>query len=248
MTHRSFVLIAVLLVAGCQGGTDTPAAPAASVAATATSNGIEALTAEQIMDRAQVALKEAPSFTFDGHQEFGDLRPHAEYTAVGDDLSGTMRISDIEAFRDATAEILLVDGVQYIKPSRKYWELTAGDQDVDLIVETVAGRWVRIEESASSFNAIFGRTSLLEDLALGTPAKGAPAEVDGRPALTMNIKNPAGSARVVTAGEPYPVQWRIGDNDVRLSEIGATFPAIEAPAGDQIIDMAAVTGKAAVGA
>ncbi|MEU4564832.1 hypothetical protein AB0F72_41165 [Actinoplanes sp. NPDC023936] len=240
---------ASLLLTGCQTTEPAgPATPATSASAAPAPNGIEALTAEQILDRAQQALADAPSFRFWGFQMHGEARPFAEFTAVGDDLTGMMRLSSEAGLEKATMEILLADGVQYIKPSEDYWRIFAEDYDPEAAITAAGDKWIRTPPSSKTFGAIFTRDRLVADFDVpaGTVAKGAPSEIDGVPVLTMGSAEIGGmSARVATSGEPYPTRWDTWAGDtVELTGIGATYPPIEKPAPDQVTDLLTVMRSA----
>ncbi|BAL88158.1 hypothetical protein AMIS_29380 [Actinoplanes missouriensis 431] len=244
-----------LLFTGCRtadpvdpAGPATAAAPASAAPAP---NGIEALTAEQIMDRARQALADAPSFRFSGYQMHGEARPFAEFTAVGDDLVGMMRLASEPDLKNVTMEILLAGGVQYIKPSEDYWRTLADGYDPEAAIAASRDKWIRVPASARTFGAIFARDRLVADFDVpaGTVAKGAPSEVDGVPVLTMGSAEIGGmNARVATTGEPYPLRWDTwAGDDVELTGIGATYPPIEKPAADRVTDMLTVMRSARAG-
>ncbi|MBB2947213.1 hypothetical protein FB565_006981 [Actinoplanes lutulentus] len=245
---------ASLLLTGCQkaepAGLAAPEPPASVAPASVApaSNGIEALTAELILDRAQQALAGAPSFQFSGYQMAGKLRVYAEFTAVGDDLIGMTRLGFENGLEKATAEILMVGGTQYMKPSTEYWKLLTENDDPQETIAAAGDKWIRIPSSPKTFGAVFGRDGLVADFDVpaGTVIKGAASEVDGVPVLTMGSTKQGGmSARVATSGEPYPIRWDTWAGDyVELTGIGAGYPKIEEPSADQVTDMRTVVEAA----
>jgi hypothetical protein len=245
MTIRLFgpatvvLALAGLLLTACEQGYQArpaPASPAVPPAAALPGNGIEALEAEEILRRARAAFKSAPSYRFDGCRGTEGPRPCAEYQATGDDFTGRLEMLE------GTAEILAVDGRHYMRPDTKMWDLlleSVSSEQKAAMLEQAGDHWIETPVGGDAFGARFDRSDLVADLdQVEEVTKGAPTEVDGRPAFTMGAGG--GSLIVATTGEPYPLRWGLDPSSVTLSDIGATFPAVQAPPADTVVTLSSV--------
>jgi hypothetical protein len=70
MAASSWILVAVVLVAGCKSGRDA----ASTATPTPTDNGVSALPANEIVDRSLQALREAVSFRMKGATTNEDVK------------------------------------------------------------------------------------------------------------------------------------------------------------------------------
>lgn len=247
---RLALMVALLLAAGCDAPGDAPGAadPPPVVASAGTPvppvvedpNGVEALGAVVIMERARAALRDAGSFrlTGDGVTEEAGLKlPLAlDLRVAGDALRGTVVIGG------QRMEWLVVGGQRYARADPAFWVTNFGEREGQIGRELVGDRWMLVPPGLD------GRV-ITADLTAGelldgflTPAgklgKGAVTESGGVPAITLTGSgDPSSAVLVSTVGEPYPIAWSGTGVTGRITEIGAPVPGLTAPAEDDVFDL-----------
>lgn len=228
-------LLSALLLTGCEAAPEPgPVAsavpsPVGSVApspvVSASANGVEALAAAAILDRARESLRRAPSFRYTGTAgaRTVDLR------IAGPDAHGTVT-QDGER-----TEWLLVGGDRYLKAGEPFWTARLGEQEGGIGRELVGDRWMLVPPEMDS--RLIGKDFAVAGLidATFTP-DGA---LSKRPAAgSVTLTDAAGTAvSVATTGEPYPVGWSGTDGSGRITEVGVPVPALTAPAEDDVFEL-----------
>jgi hypothetical protein len=232
--------MAATMLAGCQGqdAAATPAAPATSAAPV--DNGVAALTAEQIRDRAKAALVKAKSFTMKADFTEDGVKITADVKVVGKDAHGVL------SFDQSTVEILDVAGVRYIKPNESFWGLMSGGdaKKATAMSALVADRWVKVPAKDADFESFFGAADVDELLKPdGAIAKGTAKQVDGFPTIgVVDGGKPGGTLYVATTGEPFPIRLTGTDGSgTAFSGFGQSFPDVTAPLPNEALDLAALT-------
>ncbi|MGK5683142.1 hypothetical protein [Actinoplanes sp. URMC 104] len=237
---------AALLATGCAGQDDDgakfeqPAAPAATSAAapaTPAGNGVEKLTAEQILAKAKAALKAAGSFHMKGSMKTDDGKMGLDFKIEGQNVKGTL------AMDGPRVELLSVGKQRFIRPDAAFWAMTSGGKaQAAQITEVVGDRWVKVKANDASSAGMFTATDIDELLdADGKVTKGAVTTLDGKP--VVGLKESAadgGTLYVATTGQPYPVRLTgptPADGALAFTEFGATFPEIKAPAAADVMDL-----------
>jgi hypothetical protein len=216
---------AALALAGCSSG-DPAASP------TPTTNGIEELTAEQIMDKAQEALDEAGSFRLVGESTMEGQPGDLDIAVSGDDKQGTITTEGV------SMELVIVDGEAYVTAEAAFWtDFVFGNED---LLDQLEGKPVRFE-LGSIFSAMLD--AVLEPAV--TPTKGDVTEVDGTPAIVLeypdSLATEHGQLYVSLVGEPYPLRYVDDTITMDFEDIGEPV-TIEAPDPAQIVDFNEIAG------
>jgi hypothetical protein len=230
--------VAALLLTGCGSKDATTSAPASAAPSTPADNGVSALTADQIMDRAKAAVKAAKSFSIKGTEIDDGEKSTMAFAVAGKELDGTI------AMGTAKVEVLAVGGEQFLKANQAFWVVASGDaKSASTVAKLIGDRWVKVPADNKDFSQLFDVTDIDEMLAPdGTVSKGAAAVVDGVPTIAViDGGKPGGTLTVDTVGEPYPVKLTRGDGSlITFSGFGEASPALTKPAADQVIDLSAL--------
>jgi hypothetical protein len=246
---------AALLAGGCAGqnGDADPAAPAAqaTTAAPATSaapaapagNGVEALEAEAILDKAKAALKKAGSFRMKGDIVTDGDKMGLDFKTDGTKVKGKLSMGG------PSVELLEVGGKRYIRPDAAFWAMSGGGKEQgQQMAQLIGDRWVIVKAGDKDTADMFGFSDIDSMLdADGKVTKGKAKDVNGKPAIGLvdNSKD-GGTLYIATTGEPYPLRIESKDaaeGGLDFTEFGAEFADIVAPAAKDVVDLEKLTGK-----
>lgn len=232
--------VAIALLAGCASNDDKKDAssPATTTSAAPADNGVAALEATAIIDKARAALKAAKSYHMAGSITDEGQKTSLDVKVSGADVLGSMTISD------AKIELLRVAGKQFIKPSAAFWKLTS-PQQAGAIAQIVGDRWVVVPASNKDLSSFFTVTDVDEILSpdSNTVTKGAVKPINGTPAIALTEGDADGTLYVATTGEPYPLKLegaKPEDGGMDFTEFGSTFADIQAPAAADTIDFSKI--------
>ena len=253
--HRRLITItittAAILLSGCGGkkAADSPAAapaasavsaPAASTSSAPADNGVAALTADQILERAKTALKAANAFHVKGSVVDKGQRTTMDFKTRAGALLGSLAIGK------AKIELLTVAGKQYMRPNEAFWATSLDRTKAHTMAKLMGDKWAKIPDKNQDFTNLFSAASIDELLKPGGKlTKGQTKEVDGVPAIGL-VENSSdgGTLWVATTGEAYPLRLQPknpSEGGIAFSEFGATFPEIKAPPEAQVIDFETLT-------
>jgi hypothetical protein len=216
-----FVAAAALL-AGCTTG--TPAA-----IPTPTTNGLESLSADEILAKAIDAVKSASSFRVGGTGEVDGDKTDIDLLVAGDDVKGSVTTGGIKA------ELVRVSGAAYLKAPEELWKANLPADIQALVLPLVAGKFVKLPASVSSL------LPSVDDVIKpsGAVTKGDVTTIGGKPAITL--KTTDGSMHVSLVGKPYPIDIVSAAGTVTFSGIDAG-EKITAPAAAEVFDLSAFAG------
>jgi hypothetical protein len=236
---------AALLLTGCQSGSNSggggPTATPPSVApSTAADNGVAALPADQILQRADTAIKGATSYRISGDVKSAGQRATLEFQITGSDLSGSL------AMGAAKAELLEVGGQKYVRLNEQFWSMIGDPRKAKELTRSLGGKWAKVPAGDKDLTGLFGAASIAELLDNGGKVtKGQAKEIDGVSAIGLLDNGPGGGTLyVATVGEPYPLRIEadvLTDGDISFTDFGASFPAIKAPADAEVADYGQLT-------
>jgi hypothetical protein len=236
---------AALLLTGCQSSGSSnndgvPAAPPSAAPSTTADNGVAALPADQILQRAQTAIKGAPSYRIKGDVKSAGQRATLEFQIRGSDLSGSL------AMGAAKAELLEIGGQKYVRPNEQFWSMIGDPRKAKELTRSMGGKWVKVPAGDKDLSGLFGAARLEETLDnAGKVTKGAAKEIDGVPAIGLVDNGPeGGTLYIATVGEPYPLRLEaevLTDGNISFTDFGASFPAIKAPSDAEVVDYGQLT-------
>ncbi|WP_250005532.1 hypothetical protein [Actinoplanes sp. M2I2] len=239
-----------LLATGCAGQDDdaaNPAAPATS-AAQATSaapagNGVEALEAQQILDKAKAALKKAGSFHMKGDIVTDGSKMGLDFKTGNGEVIGKLSMGG------PSVELLEVAKKRYIRPDAAFWSMSGGGKEQgEQMAKLVGDRWVAVKATDKNTADMFGFSDIDSMLnADGKVTKGAAKDINGRPAIGLvDNSQDGGTLYIATTGEPYPLRIEsknAAEGGLDFTEFGEKFPDIKAPAPADVVDIEKLMGK-----
>ncbi|WP_250031053.1 hypothetical protein [Paractinoplanes maris] len=239
-----------LLATGCAGqdddkGAAAPAAPATTSAAPAapTTNGVEALEAQQILDKAKAALKKAGSFHMKGDIVTDGDKMGLDFKTDNGDIKGKLSMGG------PSVELLEVGQKRFIKPDEAFWAMTSGGKKQGAAAaELVGDRWVIIKAGDKDMGDMFGFSDIDKMLSAdGKVTKGSVKDVDGKPAIGLiDNSEDGGTLWIATTGEPYPLRIEgkdAAEGGLDFTEFGEEFADIVAPAAKDVVDIEKLSGK-----
>jgi hypothetical protein len=219
------IIAAAALVAGCtQGAAPTP--PAAG-------NGVAAMSAEEILTKAQDALAEAGSFQAKGSMKQDGEDITIDMVVNGDDTKSTILASG------QTIEAVMIGNEVYVKlPEMFLTIIAAGNPAAATLAKD---KFLKLPANDPRLDAFSGFANLKDEL-LGADAsaagatKGEAKTINGTPAIGVKVAE--GTLYVATEGKPYPLRLEPADGTggVDFSNFGSA-PAVEAPPADQVLDI-----------
>ncbi|MFD8600296.1 hypothetical protein ACFV1L_35380, partial [Kitasatospora sp. NPDC059646] len=231
---------AAVLAAGCggpggSGGPSAAGSPAAAGAA-ASDNGVAALPAAEILQRAVQALKDARSVRETGTVAGDGLTVSVDLRLdVAGSCTGTLRQAGYGGFQVVKAGQEL-----WVKPDHAFWE-NNGDP---ALAELVGDRYLKTTSDNPQFAEVVDFCdlgALANKLGSGGSdlTRGAATTVQGRSAITVTGHSDTGSGTlyVATGGPPVPLRMeRDTGGAVDLGEFGTPVPAAT-PGPDQSVDL-----------
>jgi hypothetical protein len=211
---------AAALLAGCT--TTTP-----QVTPTPTTNGLEALTAEEILDKATDALGDAKSFRAVGKGESDGQAIEVDLTFAGDDAKGKI------TFDGSTVDVVQVAGSSYMKADETFWKMFLPAEAQAMALPLIAGKYVKVPSAQSIIPSV-------EDLLKpeGTVTKGEVTTVGAKPAITVQTTD--GKLHVSLVGQPYPIDIVSDEGTIEFKDVDADV-TITAPPAAEVFDLSAFT-------
>ena len=196
------------VLAGCgSSSSDTAASTAAADAATQGPNGIETLSAQEILDKSLAASKAASSVTVKGTiSEDGEEGASLDMMLGTDASTGTLSINGF------SMEIRVTGGTLYYKIDPAGIEAILGPGEASA---AIGGKWIRVSpgddgDLLSDFGDFSGKDALLTSFLApeGTSTVKGTGDVEGTPVVFVTVADGGdkGTLAVQTVGEPYPVQ------------------------------------------
>jgi len=222
---------AAALVAGCATqGSGTSPTPSPSVA----DNGVSALSANEILEKAKTALAGVDSFRMKGAALEDNEKIDIDFKVKGDDVGGTM------SFQGMTLEIIRIGNDAYIKADALFQTLLGSQPQ---LLNMIKGKYLKVNASDERFKQ-FTQISNPEELLKpeGTVTKGEAKTVNGKPAIAIIDDKDKGKMYIATVGDPLPL--RIEDES-GANGMDFTYDetiTVTAPPTDQVVDASTLPG------
>ncbi|MET9374672.1 hypothetical protein ABZX98_11045 [Streptomyces sp. NPDC002992] len=243
----------VVGVTGCSKGDDTKAEGDKKPVASATTSQapvdpFQGLDADAIADRAVQAMKGATSLHM-----VGDSKADGEQMKMDLALDNKGACTGKMTVQGANADLLQADKVMYMKGDEKFWQVTAGEdgasaEEGKAMAELLKGRWMKMSGgNAGELADLCDLNALIKDMDKDKSdrkgmTKGADADVDGKPAVTLIKKKSTGETitmYVAKEGEPFILKVVEAGGDepgtMALSDFNKPVTAT-APPADQVMD------------
>jgi len=226
----SALLGAVVLTAcssGDSGGDETKAA----------SNGVEDLSAQEILEEATAAVKDATSVRIEG-----EITQGGTPTAVDLQLSDSGSASGTITVNESTITLIAVDSQVYFSAGADLWTANGAPEN---IIDQVDGKYIEVPAEDKSFDSFTDFDAFTGELltAEGKVEKGDESTVDGTPVIELIDSKDQGVLSISLEGEPLPLQVSSGtEGEVQFSDWKASVE-VEAPADDEIVDLQSLLGS-----
>lgn len=244
------VLAAAAVLSGCGGDKKDGAAPLVKpvVTTSAAAGPFQDLTADEVLHRAETAMKAAPSMTVD-LSFVSDGKP----MQIKEALTGSGKCAAAMRIEGTAFQIIAIGTTGYLKADAHYWE-TKGGSKGKAVAPLLAGKWVKLPPklyAQSGFNMLCTIKGLITTMSSddneGTLVKGHPTVLDGRPVLPLIHHNSdeVTTIYVTTTGNPYVVKVVTPTGADKGSGTFSDFgkPAhISAPPRSSTFDLSAYAG------
>jgi len=227
LTHRiaaGAVALSLLagggVLAGC--GSSSSGSEAATTAAADTStlpaNGIEKLSAKEILDTSLAAANAASSVTVTG-----SITQEGQEIALDLELGTDAAQGSIKA-QGISAEIRVTGGKSYFKLSGEDFAKLAGQGDSPELTKAISSllgdKWLVLSDGEAGddlggLGELGQKDSLLKEIleADGKVTVKGTGDVNGTPVVFLEDSDGGGTLAIQTVGEPYPVQITGSDSE-----------------------------------
>ncbi len=216
---------AVLLTACGGSSTTAGAAPKSSAAAT---NGVDKLSATEIVSKMQAAAKAATSVHVAGKSGTTSI----DLKMGAGSADGTVGLGA------GNVEIVRIGEQLYLKADKAFWTQSANAS----VAAVVAGKYVKIAGTQAAQYALFTKMSDFFGQALkpsGTVTKGAVSTIDGQRAIALTDTSDGSIMYVALDGPPLPIKTtNTGSNAGEVDFTGWNqVVTIAAPPASQVLDL-----------
>ena len=234
------VAAAGALLTGC-GPASKPAAPAAPASSKPADNGVAALPANEILQRAEAAVNTGGTFRVKGTIKETDGSIALDLKVQSQDLIGSIAAGPVKV------ELLAAGTKRYVRPNAAFWAKTAGPKKAPTIAKLMGDKWVLVTAKDTVLNELF-ETVTIEKLLEpdGQLSKGPVRDIGGVPAIGLVDSKDKGTLYVATTGEPFPLRLepeKPGDGELVFSDFGTTFTEVKAPPAAKVVDFSTLAGS-----
>ncbi|MBX6750319.1 MAG: hypothetical protein IRY85_11735 [Micromonosporaceae bacterium] len=222
---------AMLFVAGCTGAPS----PNATSTPTPTTNGVEAMEPDAILDAAEKALTDAESVHVSGTIGEGAEAITLGLTYAGANAIGTIEVSGV------AADVRKLGTDVYVKAADTSLYAQFLSQEQQALLPLIADKWVKVNAGLAAM-FIPGAPLSVEQFTVHTPPleKGDVTEVGGTPAITVTDAD-GQSYAVAIVGKPYILESTYQGSTLTFSDYDKPV-TIEAPAAADVVDVLALLG------
>jgi hypothetical protein len=228
--------VAATLLTGC--ASKNPVTSPTAGPTTPASNGVADLKADEIVAKAQTALKNAKSFHVKGAQTKDGSPLKVDFVFSGESASGTIESAGI------TIGMISVGGTDvYLKAPDALWAGVAQIVDPAQLA-ALKNKWIKVDVTKpafASFKDLLNREQLVKPQ--GTASKGETKTINGIPAIGVIDSKDKSVLYIATQGEPYPLTGEgPGPTDsIAFTEFN-TAGEVKAPAAAEVVDLKTITG------
>ncbi|WP_254705790.1 hypothetical protein [Streptomyces vilmorinianum] len=222
--------------------------PSAAPTPTKPADPFAGLTADEIADKAVKATEGATSLHMVGNGK-ADGQSMTIDLALDSKGACTGKIG----IKEATADLLRADGIMYMKGDEKFWQVSAGEEGASAeegkaMAELFKGRWMKMtDKNAGELADLCDLDKMVKEMDKDRAdrkgmTKGADADVNGQPAVTLTKKKSNGETLtmyVAKEGEPYVLKTVEVGGDEPGTLVFSDFNkpvTVTAPPADQVMD------------
>jgi hypothetical protein len=222
---------AATVLAGCstQAATSTPSATASPPA----DNGVSALAANEILEKARTALGDAKSVRIKGSATEDNEEMEFDFKISGDDIVARIKGPDM------TVEIIRIGADAYLKADAM-WEALLQTQPQ--ILNLIKGKYVKVNANDDRFKEFTDLTNPEQILTPeGNISKGDVKTINGTPAIGLVDEKDKSTLYVATVGEPLPLRVE----DTTGNALDFTYDeavAVTAPPAAEVVDARTIPG------
>lgn len=220
-----------LFVAGCTGAPNPDTTPTP----TPTTNGVEAMAADEILDAAEEALTDAESVHVSGTIGAGNETFTLDLTYAGTNISGTVEVFGV------STEIRKLGNDVYVRAADTslFAQFLTPEQQV--LLPLIAGKWVKVNAGLAA-GFLPGAPLSVDQFTVHAPPleKGEVTEIDGTSAITVTDADGQTFA-VAIVGEPYLLESSHEGNTLTFSDYNEPV-TVEAPAETDVVDVMTLLG------
>jgi hypothetical protein len=236
MRARLVVVLAALgaasFVAGCAtqtGGTTPSASPSPTVA----DNGVSALAANEILEKAKTALGNAKTVRIKGSATEDGDKMEFDFKISGEDVAAVISGGGL------TLELIRVGPDAYLKADALFETLLGGQPQV---LNLIKGKYVKVPANDERFKEFTQLTDPNEILKPeGNISKGQTKTINGTPAIGLVDDKDKSTLYIATVGEPLPLRVE----DETGNGLDFTYDeavTVTAPPTDQVVDATQIPG------
>jgi len=223
---------AATFIAGCATPAGTPT-PSATPSPTVADNGVSALAANEILEKAKTALGNAKSVRVKGSATEDNEKMEFDFKISGDDIGAQI------TGQGMTVEIIRIGADAYMKADA-LWEALLGAQPQ--ILNAIKGKYLKINANDDRFKEFTKLTDPEEILKPeGNISKGAAKTINGTPAIGLVDEKDKSTLYIATVGEPLPLRVE----DQTGNALDFTYDeavTITAPPAAEVVDASTLPG------
>lgn len=229
-------LLASLALTAC--GSDSTDTTDGSSEPAAETNGVEALTADEILQEASDALESVASVRISG-----DISQDGQQTSIDMQFSneGEGSATGTLSVGEDSITLLVVDGQVYFSAEVSFWESQGLPP---AFLDSVEGKYVEVPSTDESFGAFTDFGELTDELLTpeGDVTKGEESTVGDMPVIQLIDAKDGGVLSIALEGEPLPVRISSEEGgEINFTEWNEPV-TVEAPPADDIVDLESLTG------
>lgn len=197
-------------------------------------NGVEDLSATQILDKTKAAVADATTVHLSGSIDTGSSTIDVDLTLTADgEAGGTI------ANGDQVITLLAVGGTTWYSANAAFWSGKVGPAKV----AKVADKYIKLPKGDSSFDQFtdwdgFWKGALSAE---GTVKKGDVTEFDGKQTIQLIDSKDQGILFVSLEGEPLPLGVKSGTDKGTMTLSDWNEPvALEPPSDKDVVDLSTI--------
>jgi hypothetical protein len=190
-------------------------------------NGVEDLSADEIAAKVVETMNGVSSFRFKGAAGDGATTFQYDLQYAGSDIKGLITANG------TTFEVIVIDGVQYLRGPDDYWKGLLPDDKEAATLPQLSGKYVRRGDKTYDVIPTAKQVITLE----GSLTKGDESNIKGTPVIA--VSDGKRTLHVALVGEAYPMDSVTQRGTVEFLDVNGG-KTVSPPADDSTIDLCEV--------